>query len=101
MAARSRLDARLLIGRGHELVISQRTSLPLPVVEIEEPSCLMRKVGVARKDPAAMLPRADGILVQPTPDRALTERGDPSAAMRLARELSHAPARQRALADAR
>ena len=43
-------------------------SVPLSFVQVQQPFGLQRKLRVAREDPTAVLPRSDGILVQPTPD---------------------------------
>ena len=73
MDAQPRLDAGLLIGRDDELVLAQCLPLPAPLVQVQDAPGLGLEVRVARKDPAAVLPGANRVLVQPTPDRAVTD----------------------------
>lgn len=68
MYAAAGLDAGLLIGRDHELIGAQRFSIPLAGVQIQDASGFDGELGVARKDPAPMLPGTDGILIEPAPD---------------------------------
>jgi hypothetical protein len=76
MFADARLDTGVLVGADHELISFQPLPLPTPGVEIQNAASLARELGIAGKDPAAMLPRADGIVVQPAPHRLATDRGD-------------------------
>src|SRR5207249_1623184 len=76
----ARLNAGLFIRRDDELVGAQFTALPEALVQIQNASGLGRKLWVSRKDPAAVLPRADGILVQPSPDGGVTEGGGQTTA---------------------
>ena len=50
---------------------------------------------VTREDPAAMLPRADGILVQPPPDGAVADARHQARLSRVLRHVSNAQPRQR------
>ena len=75
MQALTRLDGGLLVGRDDEIGLVQGDSLPSAVIEIEGATGLEGEVGVAREDPAAVLPRADGVVVQPAPDGGLAEGG--------------------------
>src|SRR5438067_438818 len=70
MDAQPRLDAGFLVGRDDVLVLAQRLSLPASLVQVQDAPGLGLEVRIARKDPAAMLPRPDCVLVQPTPDCA-------------------------------
>ena len=63
MNAQPRLDTGLLIGRDDELVLAQRLPLPAPLVQVQDAPGLGLEVRIARKDPAAVLPGADGIFV--------------------------------------
>jgi hypothetical protein len=82
----------LLVGRNHEIVVSQRLSLPLSFIEIEDPSCLGGELRVAWEDPTAVLPGANGILVQPAPQRGLTQPGNQAAVADVPAQLVEAPA---------
>ena len=95
--ARASLDAGLLIGGQHELVFAQELPLPASLVEVEDAARLDGKLRVSRKDPAAVPPGSDRILVQPAPDGAVADGGDQPRPPHLLRHLGYAPARQRQL----
>jgi hypothetical protein len=97
MAARSGLNAGLFIGRQDKLILLQALSLPEPLVKVKEAPCFERKVGIARKDPTAVLPRTNGILVEPAPDGALTDAGHQTGATHVMGDLGYAQSRQRQL----
>jgi hypothetical protein len=65
MGSHACLDAGLLVGAQHELVGSQSLALPLAGVPIQDPSRFAGEIRIAWEDPGALLPRADGVLVQP------------------------------------
>src|SRR2546426_6927289 len=88
------LDAGLFVGGEHKVICGQRLVLPYPRVEIQHPSGLAGKVRIARKNPAAVLPRTNGILVQPAPNRAATDAGDQACSAGVAGPLRRAPTGQ-------
>ena len=59
MNTHTRLDAGLLVGGDDELVLAQRLALPVARIQVQDASGLGLEVGIAREDPAAVLPRAD------------------------------------------
>ena len=67
MSSAPGLDAGLLVRREDELVFAQGGALPVSFVEIEDPPGFAPKVRIAREDPTAVPPGANGILVQPAP----------------------------------
>lgn len=69
MLASERLQLSLLIGADHVLVWAQALALERAGIQIQHPAGLLGKVGVAREDPGAGLPRLDRVLMQPPPDR--------------------------------
>ena len=71
----ARLDSGLFVGTQNELIASEFTALPDALIEIEEPARLLREVWVSRKDPATVLPRADGVLMEPAPDGGVADGG--------------------------
>src|SRR3989339_1481840 len=93
--ARPRLDARLLVGGQHELVLLQGLALPDPLVQVKQASGLGLELRVSREDPAPMLPRLDGVFVQPAPHGATAHRSDQARAARLPGQLRGAPTGQR------
>ena len=95
MDAQAGLDAGLLVGGDDELVRAQRLPLPAARIQVQDAPGLGLEVGVAREDPAAMLPRADRILVQPAPDRAVADARHQASALRMARHIGHAQPGQR------
>src|SRR5215207_6143255 len=90
--APARLDRGLLVGADHEVAGFERPSLPAPLVEVEDPAGLLPEVGIARKDPGAVVPRADRVLRKPAPHRGARDLGDDPALDRLAGEFSARPA---------
>ena len=88
-------DTGLLVGRKHEFIGLPRLSWPDSLREIEEPTGLGRQGGIARKYPAAVLPGADGIFVEPAPDGAARQAGDQAALAGTASQFPAAPTRQR------
>ena len=94
MDAQPRLDAGLLVGRDDVLILAQRLPLPAPLVQIQDAPGLGLEVQIARKDPAAVLPRPDGVFVQPTPDRAVADARHQARALSVSRHIGHAESRQ-------
>ncbi len=74
MAAGSCLDAGLLIGGDHKLIVPQGLAAPKARVEVQNAARFQGKVRVARENPGSVLPGTDGIVVQPSPDRAAADR---------------------------
>lgn len=95
MDAQPRLDAGLLVGRDDELVLAQRLPLPAPLVQVQDAPGLELELRIARKDPAAVLPGADCIFVQPTPDRAVADARHQARALGVSRHIGHTESRQR------
>lgn len=62
-------------------------ALPLPTVQVEDEPRLRGEVQIAGKYPAAMLPGADGVFVEPPPHRLVTDGCDDGAALRLAHDV--------------
>ena len=63
--------------RGNDVVITaQRSALPNALVQIEEGAGLGSKVGITREDPTPMLPRAERITAEPSPQSGATNLGN-------------------------
>jgi class 3 adenylate cyclase len=90
MFTEASLDAGLLVGADDELVGFQGLALPLAGVEIKDAPRLDGEVRIAREDPGAVLPRANGIFVEPAPHRLVADRGHNAAALRLANDVGRA-----------
>src|SRR5712692_1938276 len=97
VTASARLNARFLIGGNHEIVGRQGLRLPDALVQIEDATGLGRKLGIARKDPAAVEPRPNRVVVQPAPDGAAADGRHQPGPLSFGGQLTHAPARQRTL----
>jgi hypothetical protein len=69
VAAAAGLDGGLLVGAEDILVVAERLAGEPPLVEVEDDGCLGGEVGVAGKDPGAVLPRLDRVVLQPAPQR--------------------------------
>ena len=95
MDASAGLNAGLLIGRDHELILLQGLALPDPLVEVQQASGFERELRVARKNPTPMKPGADGVFMEPAPERAVTDFGHQAGLADLLVQLRETPARQR------
>jgi hypothetical protein len=76
MPAAACLNAGLLVGRDHKLIILQRFAAPKALLEIQDAARFKGKVRVAREDPSSMLPRTDGVFMQPSPNGAAADLSD-------------------------
>lgn len=101
MAARSCLNAGFLVGRQHKFVCFERLALPDAFIEVKNIPGSDGEVWVARKDPTTVLPGTDRVLVEPTPDSAVTDRRDNAGAARFGGNLSDTPARERQVTQRR
>jgi len=95
MLAATGLNAGLFIGGDHEFIILQRPVLPLTGVEIQHAPGFGGEVRVTGEDPTTVVPRPNGIFMQPTPQGAATDRGHQTALLDLLNQLAGAPAGQR------
>ena len=95
MLATAGLNAGLFIGGDHEFIILQRPVLPLAGIEIQHLPGLGGEVRVTGEDPTAVVPRPNGIFMQPTPQGAATDRGHQTALLDLLNQIAGAPAGQR------
>lgn len=71
-----RLDAGLLVGRDYEFIVFQGSSLPTTLIQIKDSAGLDSKGGISREDPASVIPRADGVGVEPSPNGATRDGGN-------------------------
>jgi hypothetical protein len=67
MQTHPRLNAGFFVGGNHKVVGSQSPALPDSLIEIKHPCGFGLEMGIARKDPAPVLPGAKGIFVEPPP----------------------------------
>ena len=95
MYAAPSLHAGFFISRDHKLIVFERLSFPLSLIEIQYASRFVRKIRIPRKDPAPMLPGADGVLVQPTPHRRLTQLSHQPLFTDVSCQLTHTPPGER------
>ena len=93
--ANPRLYAGLLVSGDHEFIGFQGLILPLALIEIENAASLGSEVGVARKYPASMLPRTNGVLVKPAPESAPANCRDEAGPANLCHQIRGAPSGQR------
>ena len=61
------LDAGFLVCRDHEFIGLQRFVFPGAGIQVENAAGFIRKVGIAGEDPAAVIPGANRVLMQPPP----------------------------------
>src|SRR5215468_576108 len=91
MLAGTRLDAGLFVRTENELIGPEGTAPPDSLVEIEQPARLLFEVRVSRKDPAAMLPGTDGVLMEPAPDGGVAEGCCQTTVPHMSAEFRHTP----------
>ena len=70
------LNARLFVGRDHKIVSAQWSTFPDAMVQIKNRAGLGSKIGITRKDPASVLPRAKGVATEPSPQGRATNLSD-------------------------
>ena len=87
MDAPTGLDAGLFVGRQDAIGGRQRLALPATFVKLQHPVGLLLEVRVAGKDPTAVVPRAQGVFAQPTPQGGLADRSHEAAADGFAPDL--------------
>ena len=73
MFAPPRLDAGFLVCRDHEFIVLQRFVFPGAGIQVENAAGFIRKVGIAGEDPAAVIPGANCVLMQPAPKCATAD----------------------------
>ena len=95
MLQAANLRGWLCAHREDVLVLAQRPALPAPLVQVQDAPGLGLEVRIAREDPAAVLPRSDGVLVQPAPDRAVADSRDQARALSVSSHVGDAESRQR------
>jgi hypothetical protein len=61
------LNACFFIEGKDEVIRAQRGTVPNAFIEVQDGPRLDSKVGIARENPASMLPRAKSVLAEPTP----------------------------------
>ena len=94
MSSSAGLEAGFLIGREHQLVVFERLTVPRSFIEIQDATCFLGKVGITREYPRAVSPRADGILVEPSPHGAVADLGDKATLTSVSSQIGNAPAQQ-------
>src|SRR5713101_6964303 len=61
------LNAGFFVGGDHEFVILQCIALPLAGIQVEHATCFGGEVRITWKNPTAVIPRPNGVVVQPAP----------------------------------
>src|SRR6516162_4070057 len=95
MFADASLDTGLLVGADHELISFEPLTPPVPGVEIQHAAGLAHELGIAGKDPTAVLPRTDRVVMEPAPHRLVADGVDDARALGFAHDVGGAQARQR------
>ena len=99
MFSEARLDAGLFVRTENELIGPEFTAFPEALVEIQKSAGFLFEVWVARKDPAAVLPRTDGVLVKPAPYCGVAERSRQTRVPHMRSEFGYTPTRKRQACD--
>jgi hypothetical protein len=80
-----------------KFVVFEGMTVPYSFIEVKNSSCLTGKLRITRKNPRAISPRSNGILMEPTPDCAVTNRGHKTGLPNLSAQIGNTPACQREL----
>ena len=99
MTAVACLDAGFLIGRQNKLIIPKGMPIPYPFIEIQDFPGFLGKLRITRENPGAIPPRTNSILMKPSPDGAVTDRGCESRSSNLSAQIGNTPSRKRYLMD--
>jgi hypothetical protein len=91
MFSETRLDAGLFVRTENELIGLEFTALPEALVEIQNSAGFLFEVWISRKNPAAVLPRTDGVLVEPTPYGGIAEGCCQTSAPHIRSEFGYTP----------
>jgi hypothetical protein len=94
MFSETRLDAGLFVRTENELIGLEFTALPEALVEIQNSAGFLFEVWVSRKNPATVLPRTDGVLVEPTPYGGIAEGCCQTSAPHIRSEFGYTPTRK-------
>ena len=87
------LDAGFFVGGEDEFTVFQRMPQPHSLIQVEDTPRFFGEMGVSRENPAAMLPRADGVLMEPAPDGGPADAGDQPGLAHLGGQIGAAPSR--------
>ena len=69
-------DARFLLGRDHEITGTKWGTLPNALIEVQDGTGTSRNVGITREHPVSMLPRAESVGAETTPQRSAADFSD-------------------------
>ena len=94
MLAAAGLNTGLFISGNHEFIVEEGSAAPTPLIQIEDASRFTGEVGVAREDPTAVIPRANGVLVEPAPNGASRNAGDEAGLTSLLSNVGSTPTRK-------
>ena len=94
MFAPARLNAGLLVGRDYELILFESPAVPASGVQVEDAASLGRELRIAWKDPTAVIPGPDRVLMEPAPDRAAGNGGDQARLTDMASDVRRIPMRK-------
>jgi hypothetical protein len=88
------LDTGLLIGTQNKLILFERFFVPNPMIQIENFSGFSSKIWISGENPTPMLPRLDGVLMQPAPHCITADRSNETRLPNMTHNIFNAPARK-------
>lgn len=97
----ARLEAGLLVRTDHEFVCPKPTALPEALVEVQDSPGFLLEIGISGKNPAAVLPGTDGVLVEPSPNGGVADGRGQAGGTHVRAEFRDTPARKGRPDDAR
>ena len=95
MASSSCLNTGFLISRQNKLVLLEGSFLPHSFIKVQNTPGFYGKLRITGKYPRPMLPRTQGILIQPAPYRAVTNGCNNSRLANMPTQIRSAPSRNR------
>ena len=87
------LDAGLFVRGDDKVVVFQRFSSPLAFIQVKNATGLDRELRITREYPRPVLPRANGIFIEPAPYRLITYCGHYTRRTNFASDVRSAPSR--------
>ena len=91
MVAPAGLDAGLFVSGDDKFVTAERLAIPAARIQIQYSPGLGGKGRVTRKDPAAVTPRTNRVLMEPPPDGAARDTGNQTGMANLSGDVGGVP----------
>jgi hypothetical protein len=95
------LNTGFLIGTQDKFIVLEVLPVPNPLIEVKDSPSFGGKLRISGKNPGTMLPRLDGVLMQPAPHGTIANCGDKTGLTSVSGDIDSAPTRKRHLIHGR